>query len=150
MTWQTNLVFAPGWARRWEEQLLVGGPAGLACVRLDGERLWQTASPERLDAFQFAGERLFFRVHFADPDRTRLRAVDALNGALSSAPSPSVLMVPRWGADARYSGQQLADTLNDLSRRWQVLEQFGTNPVLVNYSSPTPWGDPAFAIATLR
>ena len=65
-------------------------------------------------------------------------------------PSPAVIMVPRWGADSRYPGQEIADTLNELSRRWRAIETFGTNDVLVNYSYTTPWGDPAFSIAVLR
>ena len=74
----------------------------------------------------------------------------ALSSLLSGVRSPAVVMVPRWGADARYSGQKLAETLNEASRSRQALERFGTNDVLVNYSYSTPWGDPAFAIAVLR
>jgi hypothetical protein len=61
-----------------------------------------------------------------------------------------VILVPRWGADRRSPGQQAADALNALARQWRVLQTFGTNDVLVNYSSSTAWGDPAFAIAILR
>jgi hypothetical protein len=59
-------------------------------------------------------------------------------------------MVPRWGADRRSPGQRAADALNQLGSQWRVLQTFGTNDVLINYSSFTPWGDPAFAIAVLR
>ena len=76
--------------------------------------------------------------------------MDAVNGVLSAVPSPAVIMVPKWGADARFPGQNVADELNDIARRWRTVKTFGTNPVLVNYSSPNPWGDPAFAVATLK
>ena len=59
------------------------------------------------------------------------------------------LLAPHWGAKS-YPGQELADALNDLSRGWHVMETFGTNAVLVNYSSATPWGDPAFTVAVLK
>ncbi len=59
-------------------------------------------------------------------------------------------MVPHWGADERYAGQDLADGLNKLSQRWRVLKTFGTNDVRVNYSPATPRGDPAFSIAILK
>jgi len=76
--------------------------------------------------------------------------VGALASVLSDLPATAVILVPRWGADARYAGQELADTLNNVSRRWRPIKSFGTNPVLVNYSSATPWGDPAFAVANLK
>ena len=60
-----------------------------------------------------------------------------------------MILVPQWGADSRFSGQETANALNEVSSHWRVEERFGTNPVLVNYSQPNPSGDPAFAIATL-
>jgi hypothetical protein len=74
----------------------------------------------------------------------------ALDALLNDVPSPAAIMVPRWGADRRRPGQREADTLNAVARRWRVVEAFGTNDVLVNYSFSTAWGDPAFAIAVLR
>jgi hypothetical protein len=74
----------------------------------------------------------------------------ALDSLLSGLPAQAVIMVPRWGADPRYPGGEQADTLNGLARRWRVIKTFGTNPVLVNYSFATPWGDPAFAVANLK
>ena len=68
---------------------------------------------------------------------------------LGSVQGPAVIMVPHWGADARFPGQETADVLNKLSRDLQVIKTFGTNPVLVNYTEPAPWGDPAFDIAVL-
>jgi hypothetical protein len=78
------------------------------------------------------------------------RDPDALSALLSDAPSPAVILAPRWGADKRVPGQEEADVLNELSRQWRVVKTFGTKDVLVNYSSSTPWGDPAFAIAILK
>jgi hypothetical protein len=68
----------------------------------------------------------------------------------SDVPSPAVVMVPRFGADSRYSGQERANALNKIARRWQVIQTFGTNDVLVNYTYATAWGDPAFAVAVLK
>jgi hypothetical protein len=83
-------------------------------------------------------------------DLQSARDAGALESLLHDAPAQSVIVVPRWGADARYAGGDVADALNDLSRRWHAIRTFGTNPVLVNYSSAAPWGDPAFAVANLR
>jgi hypothetical protein len=66
-------------------------------------------------------------------DRTGL---DAL---LEDVPAPAVLMVPRRGADRRSPGQKAADALNAASRGRRVIKSFGTNDVLVNYSSTTAW-----------
>ena len=85
----------------------------------------------------------------------RVKVVDAGNaGALESLPGevagPAVIMAPRWGADSRFPGGGQVNALNEISRRWHALQSFGTNPVLVNYSYPNPWGDPAFAVAVLK
>ncbi len=74
----------------------------------------------------------------------------ALYALLADVPRPAVILVPRWGADRRTAGQREADKLNWLAQQWPVLARFGTNEVLVNYTLPTAWGDPAFAIATLE
>ncbi len=75
---------------------------------------------------------------------------EAVNALLGDVPSPAVIMVPRWGADRRSPGRKTADALNASARQWRVMKTFGTNDVLVNYTSSTAWGDPAFAIAILR
>jgi hypothetical protein len=58
-------------------------------------------------------------------------------------------MAPQWGADERFAGRELAQTLNEISGHWRVVARFGANPVLVNYSQPVPSGNPAFALAIL-
>ncbi len=73
-----------------------------------------------------------------------------LNALLHDVPSPAVLMVPRWGADRRSPGQKTADALNAAAQGRRVIKSFGTNDVLVNYSSTTAYGDPAFAIAVVK
>jgi len=78
------------------------------------------------------------------------RDPDSLSAHLSDVPSPAVIMVPRWGADARSPGQAAANALNGLARRWRVIKRFGSKDVLVNYLYPAAWGDPAFSIAVLR
>ena len=83
-------------------------------------------------------------------DLRSARDPEALDALLKDVPAPAAIMVPRWGADRRSPGQRAADALNQLGSQWRVLQTFGTNDVLINYSSFTPWGDPAFAIAVLR
>jgi len=69
---------------------------------------------------------------------------------LGNVPQPAVLLVPRWGADDRFPGGELAAVLNQLQHRWQPLRDFGSNDVLVNYSYSTPWGDPFFTVTVLK
>jgi len=76
--------------------------------------------------------------------------MDGLNSIMAGVPAPAVIMVPHWGADERYAGQELADALNNLSQRWRIVKTFGTNAVRVNYRPATPRGDPAFSIAVLK
>jgi 4-amino-4-deoxy-L-arabinose transferase-like glycosyltransferase len=83
-------------------------------------------------------------------DLRSARDADTLNALLRDVPSPAVIMVPRWGADRRSPGQQAADALNAVARPFRVIKTFGTNDVLVNYSPPAAWGNPAFAIAILK
>jgi hypothetical protein len=83
-------------------------------------------------------------------DLSTARDPDALNALLSGVPAPAVILAPRWGADRRSPGQREAAALNALAGQWPVLQTFGSNDVLVNYSYSTAWGDPAFAVATLR
>jgi hypothetical protein len=68
---------------------------------------------------------------------------------VAEVPRPAVVMVPRFGADERFSGGEAAATLNHLTTHWRVVTSFGTNPVLVNYSQPVPSGNPAFTLAVL-
>ena len=82
-------------------------------------------------------------------DLQLVREAGSFLALLSAIPGPAVLMVPRWGADPRFGGGEQAAIFNELSRRWKVLETFGTNDVLVNYVS-TPWGYSAFAVAILK
>lgn len=74
----------------------------------------------------------------------------AQQALLGGVPSPAVILIPHWGADDRFPGQETAPALNALAARWRVMAAFGTNDVLVNYSYPNPWGDPAFVAAVLR
>jgi hypothetical protein len=83
-------------------------------------------------------------------DLQSARDAGALQSLVTDVPAPAVILVPRWGADSRFAGQELAGTLNELSRRWRVIKTFGTHDVLVNYTHSTPWGDPAFAIAAVK
>lgn len=78
------------------------------------------------------------------------RDVIALQQVLADVQSPAAMLVPRWGADPRYPGAELASQLNGLTASWRVLERFGTHDVLVNYAYPTPDGDPAFGVAIVK
>lgn len=75
---------------------------------------------------------------------------DALHRMLQAVPGPAVILSPKWTADTRFRGQEVAAVLNEICGRWRVVKTFGSNPVLVNYSQPNPSGDPAFAIAILK
>ena len=88
--------------------------------------------------------------HVVLVDLKSARDEDGLNAIMAGVPAPAVILVPHWGADDRFSGQELADSLNSLSQRWRVLKTFGTNDVRVNYRPATPRGDPAFSIAILK
>jgi hypothetical protein len=78
------------------------------------------------------------------------RDAGALQSLVAGVPAPALIMLPRWGADARFPGQELADILNGVTRGRRAMKTFGTNDVLVNYSHQNPWGDPAFAVAVLK
>jgi len=109
---------------------------------------WSIVAPSQLgidaDAFLKATGRTVTVV-----DLRAARSPDALQQVLGDVPRPAVVMVPRWAADDRFGGQNLAPLLNDLTLSWRVVETFGANPVLVNYSQPVPSGNPAFALAVL-
>jgi hypothetical protein len=76
--------------------------------------------------------------------------VEAFHRTIAAAGGSAVLLLPHWGADERFEGQKLADQLNTLGSSLTPLKSFGRNPVLVNYAEPAPWGDPQFAVVTLR
>jgi hypothetical protein len=86
--------------------------------------------------------------------RRRVMVVDfqgqPIDEQLEAIPKPAVLLVPQWGADARFPQAEVADALNEAGRRWRVVRTFGANPVLVNYSQPVPSGNPAFAAAIVE
>jgi hypothetical protein len=75
---------------------------------------------------------------------------EAFRRTIAAAGGPAVLLLPHWGADERFEGQKLAEQLNTLGSGLTPLKSFGRNPVLVNYGEPAPWGDPQFAVVTLR
>ena len=83
-------------------------------------------------------------------DLQSARDADAFHRTIGEAAGAAVLLLPHWGADERFEGQKLADQLNALGNGLTPLKSFGRNPVLVNYAEPAPWGDPQFAIVTLR
>ena len=75
---------------------------------------------------------------------------EARDALLSDVPSPAVLMAPHWGADRRAPGQGTADALNGVWPQRPETIKFGTKDVLVNYTFPTAWGDPAFSIVVVK
>jgi hypothetical protein len=86
----------------------------------------------------------------AEVDMQSARDPDAFQSLLLGANSgAAIVLVPRWGADQRFQGQNIADALNVAAKNLRVMKTFGSNPVLVNYSAPVPWGDPAFSIAAI-
>jgi hypothetical protein len=109
---------------------------------------WTIVIPSQLAFDTRALEARGLRVVVVDLQSAR--SADAVRGLASGVQEPAVILAPRWGADPRFEGQETADALNEVSRHWQVVKTFGTNPVLVNYSQPNPSGNPAFAIATFE
>ena len=79
-----------------------------------------------------------------------VRSAEEAAEMTSGVPPPAIALVPHWGADPRFPGQETADALNTHGKRWRVEKSFGANPVLVNYSYPNPSGNPAFDIASLE
>ena len=73
-----------------------------------------------------------------------------LPAQLSDVEGPAIVLLPRWGADTRFPGSELAQSWNQATEGWQRLATFGANPVLVNYAQPVPDGDPAFSVAVLE
>jgi hypothetical protein len=82
-------------------------------------------------------------------DLQSARDSSALHQLLRGISQPAVIMAPRWGADPRFPGRDVAPVLNEVTRHWRIVKTFGANPVLVNYSQPVPSGNPAFVIAIL-
>ena len=82
-------------------------------------------------------------------DLQSVRDAEAFRRTIGEAGGSAVLLLPHWGADARFEGQKLADQLNAVASGRTPLKSFGRNPVLVNYAEPAPWGDPQFAIVDL-
>ena len=75
-------------------------------------------------------------------------AVDAAAGGIQG---PVAAFLPRWGHAEQPAGTaaaaRRAAELNRTVSPFVPLARFGSNPVLVNYPFPAPWGDPAFSIA---
>lgn len=82
-------------------------------------------------------------------DLQSARDSEAFHHAIGQAAGAAVVLVPHWGADERFEGRKLAEQLNGLSTGLTSMKSFGSNPVLVNYAEPAPWGDPQFAIVAL-
>ena len=156
----------PGWALSAGLALLLGlllpvGHLGAVVrARVDSRNLatsfllervpadWTIAVPSQLGfdsrPLEAAGRRV------VKVDLQSARDEETLGAVLGPVPQPAVLLVPRWGADDRFPNGALAGVLNQLHQRWRPLREFGSNAVLVNYSYSTPWGDPSFAVATLK
>jgi hypothetical protein len=82
-------------------------------------------------------------------DLQSARDSEAFHHAIGEAAGAAVVLVPHWGADERFEGRKLAEQLNGLSTGLTSMKSFGSNPVLVNYAEPAPWGDPQFVIVAL-
>jgi hypothetical protein len=57
-----------------------------------------------------------------------------------------VVLVPVWGVDARREAPADPDAMNATTSGKRTLAEFGSDPVLINYDSPTAWGDPRLLI----
>ncbi len=57
-----------------------------------------------------------------------------------------VVLVPVWGVDARREAPADPDAMNATTPGKRTLAEFGSDPVLINYDSPTAWRDPRLLI----
>ena len=71
------------------------------------------------------------------------RAIDEVGG-------PAVFMVPRWRADRRFPGRELAKSLNEASSAaTREMKSFPGRRLMVNYPRTVTEGNPAIAVAGL-
>lgn len=87
--------------------------------------------------------------HVVGVDLQAAVSVDAFQQLLQQAGGPALLLLPRWAADDRFEGKEVAARLNEIGRMLKPIVRFGSNPVLVNYTEPVPWGDPEFGLAPI-
>jgi outer membrane protein assembly factor BamB/tetratricopeptide (TPR) repeat protein len=137
VAWRQSLPFASTWASLWADIVVVAGPRGAVGLRLeDGGRVWDfplprgerwlaatgvmvgPQTPEILDGFQLARDRLFFF-----QGRRRLLALNAESGELLWA---------RWAP-----GAELGETTED--GQFFTLTPLGAGSVLVQTSARKWW-----------
>ena len=84
-------------------------------------------------------------------DYRSLGTLAAVDAVANEVRGPVAAFLPRWDHDERSGGAadaaRRAAELNRTVSPFVPLARFGSNPVLVNYPVPVPWGDPAFSIA---
>ena len=69
---------------------------------------------------------------------------------LASLRGEAIAFVPTWGADGRFETETDPAEMNKGATAMRVVEEFGINPVLLNYRPPTAWGNPRFRVVVGR
>ena len=77
-----------------------------------------------------------------------LDSVEAVKGLVSLTDEPVAVLVPKWGADSRWAGAELASALNEVldDAPLRTLESFPGRGLKINYPLPVPTGNPAIDI----
>lgn len=109
---------------------------------------WTVVVPQQLGFSVRELEASGLNVKVIDLQHARTNA--AADDLIADVGAPSLILVPRWGADTNFPGAQEAATLNAIADRWRPLKTFGTQVVQVNHPNAAPDGDPAFFVAALN
>lgn len=79
-------------------------------------------------------------------DFVSLDTSGSLRTAINRTLGPVAVLIPTWGRDPRFEGEELALKLNAAAAQFQPVASFGERPVLVNYRYPVVEPDPRFGI----
>lgn len=77
-----------------------------------------------------------------------LDSVDAIEGLFGLTGEPDAVLVPKWGADSRFSGGELVAALNQAmdDAPMRTVKSFPGRGLKINYPIPVPTGNPGFDI----
>ena len=119
--WQTPLPFVPGWVSSFFHLILVGGPHGLAAIRLDdGYPVW--SFPAESSQFQASSGRIFFL------EDGRLFALDVRSGMVVwQREAPGAGFLPKIGRfySEYFAGADRVLIQTASGRRWLLDAETG-------------------------
>jgi cellulose synthase operon protein C len=149
VAWRCGLPFVPAWAATYDDRVLVGGPAGVACLRAeDGVRSWLFPAPARahepLSDFRLAGGRVFClqglrRLFALDADTGSVLWARWAPGAPFRLPAPRGRFNPAYHAGADIVLAQAANHLWALDAPTGRLRHNSRTPA-------SPWPRPPLAL----